>query len=98
MVRSQKTVSGVVRPRFGTVASPGVVPGQEIVEPGLWVTGDRHTEKLSVCLLLVLSVGYSAEQPVRLAIYPVSEVKRVGIAVVAANSEVKRPEPTGLAW
>ena len=36
---------------------------------------------------------YGAEQSVPLAIYPVSEVKRVGIAIVAADSEIQGPEP-----
>src|SRR5215470_7541490 len=41
----------------------------------------------------LLSGRYGAEQSVRLAIYPVSEVKRVGIAIVAADSEIQGPQP-----
>jgi hypothetical protein len=39
-----------------------------------------------------LAGGYSAEQPVRFAIDPVSEVEGVGTAVVAADPEIDRPK------
>lgn len=54
-------------------------------------TKPDYTVGLSVRFL---SICYGAEQSVRLTIYPVSEVKRVGIAIVTAHSEIKRPEPT----
>src|SRR5262249_48979753 len=41
----------------------------------------------------LLSGRYGAEQSVPLAIYPVSEVKRVGIAIIAADSEIQGPQP-----
>jgi hypothetical protein len=38
-----------------------------------------------------LAAGYGAEQPVRLAVDPVSEVEGIGTAVVAADPELDRP-------
>jgi hypothetical protein len=39
-----------------------------------------------------LAAGYGAEQPVRLAVDPVSEVEGIGTAVVAADPELDRPK------
>ena len=39
--------------------------------------------------------GYGAEQPVRLTVDPVSKVKNIGAAVVAADPELDRPKAAG---
>jgi hypothetical protein len=47
---------------------------------------------LSLVLHAGLVAGYGAEQPVRLAVDPVGEVEDIGTAVVAAHSELDRPQ------
>src|SRR5712672_3616134 len=53
-------------------------------------TGSKRRQP--VFLRRTLAAGYGAEQPVRLAVDPVSEVEGIGTAVVAADPELDRPK------